>query len=241
MIICLEGIDGCGKGTISKLVEKELSFLVRKFPDLTTTYGKLISEFTAGTHTVSHGKWADEVKAENDADPDPLSNDDLETVIDLGAIISKVTPPDARDSLVSQALHLANKAELNEGLINLRSKGKDMLFDRYWPSSCVYGGANGLDMKQIALMNSGLIQPDVFILLDIDVEDSFKRRPDRRDFIEKDDKYLNIVVNKYREFWFDKMTLPPRGQKWEVVDARRDIQSVYADIKAIIDEERNNW
>ena len=124
-----------------------------------------------------------------------------------------------------QALHCLQAANKWDelGRINDACQGYDVvIMDRYYASNRAYGAAKGLDPGWLANLEDGLPQADVTILLDISVEESFKRRPDDRDTFERDKEFLEGVRAGY-----DKMA---KREGWAVIPADRPRDEVHRDI-----------
>ena len=116
----------------------------------------------------------------------------------------------------------------------------------------VYGGLDGLDVQWIEKTNASLPQPDVWIYLDIPIEESFKRRPERRDRYESDRAYLEKVREGYLKLFEEKHHLghscPCGGEgfanhkcpgcgscgRWYVVDGMGSIEEVHQRIMAVL-------
>jgi dTMP kinase len=202
VIVCLEGPDGCGKGTQAELLVKRLNARLWKFPNKETVTGKLIYEHLDQT-------WTTEVLSLNPP---------------AGMTDKKI------DATVFQALQLANRMEVASDIFQAASKG-NVVFDRYWPSGYAYGLADGLDGEYLINLHRWLPQPDLFLLLDIDADDSVRRRPERRDRYESQPGLMEEVLKNYHQLW--AKFSPPR---WVVIDARGSVELVSALIdKAIID------
>jgi thymidylate kinase len=80
-----------------------------------------------------------------------------------------------------------------------RDPDRLLILDRYYLSGLVYGRADGLDRLWLSRIHASLPMPDVFFLLDIPVSESVRRRPDRRDYYEKNTKKLEQVRQLYLE------------------------------------------
>lgn len=107
------------------------------------------------------------------------------------------------------------------------SKGIDVVCDRYVYSSYAYFEARGVDLSFVRAINSQIREPDMGILLEINVTECI-RRIERRDqgvqkFEEKDPSFLSLVQNKLREIWPSHFlrvdgTLPEL-EVWEIIQA----------------------
>lgn len=194
MFVCLEGIDASGKATHSRRLAERLKAKLFSFPDYNTPMGHLIKG-----HLLRY--WRAEP-----ADTVPAN--------------AKPEAVDILNAKVFQALQLANRMEHAQEINDLVSTGHNVVTDRYWPSGFVYGAADGLDGQYIMETQRFLPQPDLFILMDIDPEDSILRRPERRDRYETQAGLMEQVAGLYRELWQVSAPLHALGKRWVVVDAR---------------------
>ena len=93
--------------------------------------------------------------------------------------------------------------------------------DRYNASAYAYGDAFGVDLDWLVRAHRHLPQPDLNIFLDIPVEESFRRRPDRRDNYERDADMLEKVRQSYLKV-FNLL-----GSSYIVIDAIGDQDDVF--------------
>jgi len=179
---------------------KRLNARLWKFPNRETLTGKLIYEHL-------EEKWR----------------------VQLGDVGPDQPREDMTDAVVFQALQLANRMEVATDIFQAAAKG-NVVFDRYWPSGYAYGLADGLDGDYLVNLHRWLPQPDLFILLDIDPEDSSRRRPERRDRYESREGLMAQVLRNYHSLW--AKGAPPR---WAVVNARGTVTETASLIeKAIV-------
>ncbi len=196
MFIAIEGPDGCGKSSHAARLKDRLKAKFFKFPNKDTPSGRLIYENLGG------GWYTSSTMKTDGVDENPAYN-------------WPDTPGNVREALVFQSLQLLNRMELAEEIIRAEMAG-DLVLDRYWPSGYAYGKADGLDGEYLINIHKQLPQPDLFILLDIDIQDSVSRRPERRDRYEANLAFMEKVMRNYRELW--ARSLFPG--EWAVVDAR---------------------
>lgn len=211
MFVCIEGIDGCGKSTHSAALTKTLKAKFFKFPNKETHTGKLI-------YAHLERKWGVTVKTEG--------REDLDTAEERAKF---------SDSLVFQALQLTNRMEVAGDLVKAAGAG-NVVLDRYWPSGYAYGSADGIDSDYLIKIHEHLPQPDLFLLLDIDVGDSSQRRPERRDRYEDDQELLKKVAHNYRILWANMQTQD--AVRWKTIDARGSSEQTAEQVNQAIIEWR---
>jgi dTMP kinase len=95
-----------------------------------------------------------------------------------------ISSDDNRDALVLQSLMTVNRYEMQDTIEDAHFRGELVILDRYWMSGWVYGQTDGIDPTWLESVHLPLIQPHQWILLDIPVGESFKRRPQREDAYE---------------------------------------------------------
>lgn len=102
-----------------------------------------------------------------------------------------------RDPLVLQSLMTVNRYESSSLIKQFQATNHTVILDRYWLSGLIYGQTDGLDRDWLWNVHEDLPQPDLWILLDIPVAESFKRRPHREDAYEASTKRLCEARNLY--------------------------------------------
>lgn len=98
--------------------------------------------------------------------------------------------------LLFQSLMAINRFEY---MSNLSCHNTLILADRYALSGLVYGLAQGLDFNWLQSVNSFLPIPDAIIFLDVTPQESFRRRPVRRDAMEADLQFVTKTYELYKE------------------------------------------
>lgn len=98
--------------------------------------------------------------------------------------------------LVRQSLFAANRYERAREVLAAHERGP-VGHDRYFLSSVVYGTVEGLDEDWLWEVHARLPQPRIHILLDAPVDESFARRPERRDANERNREKLQLVRREY--------------------------------------------
>lgn len=121
---------------------------------------------------------------------------DYET--ETGKKILELLKAPERDPLVLQSLMTTNRYEQQWELEKAHSMGVLVILDRYWLSGLVYGLADGLPLIWLLRVHDRLIQPHQWLVLNISVEESFKRRPIRDDSYESNKVRLEDARQAYR-------------------------------------------
>lgn len=215
LMVAIEGCDAAGKHTHSERLATRLSASLFSFPDYNTEIGELINRHL-------HAEWVTR---------ETVQTDDQSTYT--------VQHNPHLDALVFQSVQTANKYEIAPEIVEARRKGP-VILDRYWPSAVAYGGVDGIDPQWLIRVHLMLPQPDIFILLDIDLEHSIARRPERRDRYERDHEGMTKRIEAYRQLW-DRMSSfrdwLGRAPQWGIVDARADTDTVADRIWAEVQRE----
>lgn len=129
----------------------------------------------------------------------------------------------AKDVLVLQSLMFVNRFEVLPRIREAHRHGPVVL-DRYWISGVVYGAVEGLDPEWISGIHTSLVQPDLWILLDVPVEESFRRRPERRDRLEIDRDHADMIRREYLRLF--SRTDPLTAEAWRIVDGTGSVDTV---------------
>lgn len=130
-------------------------------------------------------------------------------------------PPQVIHCLLS-----ANRWERSREIADALSENFVVIMNRYYQSNLVYGVVNGLDRKWLENLDKGLPKEDLVILLDIDLDDSFSRKTERRDRFEKNVEFGQRITKTYRQL--------AKEFNWFVVDASRHKQAVHQDVQQIV-------
>ena len=140
MIICIEGIDGCGKTTVANALAKEFGCEVISFPNDSAYTGPLIRAYLRKEwHTSFYG-----AEMQNDA-PELMQY---------------------ASALTFQALQIANRMELMPKIQAAAFNGDNLILCRYWQSAWVYGQLDGLSREWLEQTHATIVQPDINVLLD---------------------------------------------------------------------------
>lgn len=219
MFVVLEGIDACGKDTQSPLLIERFGKNGVKarefsFPSKTGILGEAIHRHLRGETFLDYI----EPTPQGAHEPSPPSGD-----------------RHVDDPLVFQCMMIADRCEHLSEITKTLCAGHPVIAKRWWPSGYVYGGNEGLPHDWLRKVHEHLPKPDLYILLDIDIETTLARRPERRDNYEKNLKFLQKNVDSYRELW--KSGNP---SIWHIVDGRLSPEEVHGLIWRIIYKAMDN-
>jgi dTMP kinase len=218
VIIAIEGLDAAGKATQAKRLAERLRGKLFSFPNYTTPAGEAI---------------LGNLKSEWAARPFTFGDHD--------APEEMVEEAKTGNALVLQSLMAVNRLELGWELCQAAANGL-VILDRYDASAIVYGSMDGLDEEWLRKVNEALpVRPDLYILIDIPVEESFRRRPERRDRNESNRAYLERVRNGYVDLFQRRTANPIVGNKlsfskpkWHIVDGVGTIEEVHARVLDVV-------
>lgn len=192
MIIALEGIDASGKETQAKMLR---SWASREMDQFQHVVGQDFPDYETQS-----GKLIKEL---------------LEKDLVVWSEGSSGNP--YAKAMVLQSLMLTNRLEHYELLKSYSNTlGRLLVLDRYYGSGLVYGSADGLELDWLLRIHSALPSADYWLFVDISVEESFRRRPERRDLYEEDKEKLEQIRRRYREA-FENMNRREPG-RWLIVD-----------------------
>ena len=185
-IIAVCGIDASGKGTqvnlLAEYTRKHWEFdkvETQHFPDYDSVTGKVIQSLLKGD-ILADSKYP------------PSAPEHLEHIEHCAAVIM-------------QSLMVTNRMEISWKLRYFESTSTELLIlDRYSASGMVYGGADGLDPDFLEKIQWLLPGPYHWLLIDIPVEESFRRRPERADYYECDRPKLELIRKLYIELFTTK-------------------------------------
>lgn len=131
-------------------------------------------------------------------------------------------------------LFLADRAQNIDTIVKPAvSEGKIVLCDRHIDSSTAYQGyGRGLDIKQIKNLNllaTGGMLPDLTIVFDIDIETSMQRVGKNKDRMENSgNEFFNRVRNGYLEL------AKQEPDRIKVVDSTASIDDIHNKVKNIV-------
>lgn len=206
MFICLEGIDSCGKFTQSQ----KLYDFFRKIP------GKNIFKLEFPKYDSISGEM---VRGFLNDDWLVLTADDLQ---------KQRAYENNAGAYLFQCCQITNRMECLPDEIWQPAQGDVFIADRYNASALAYGKAVGLDFEWLKKIHRNMPKPTVNIFLDISVEESFLRRPERRDSYEKNVGLLTTVRQCYKDI-FSSM-----GDSYVILDAQGSVDDVFNDILSVL-------
>ena len=207
MIVVLEGGDASGKSTISAWLAAKLKATHLWFPAYETETGRAIRGHL-------RGDWQAIRKA---------------GVVPIGKDV---------DALVFQCLQLADKLGSVPLIREHQASGKHLVIERYWPSAWVYGGVDDIDRDWLLRIHETTMpQADLYLLLDIAADESFRRRPIRRDPVEADREHLEKVLAGYRELWAAQYKVDP-VRWWRLMSDRLTLEQtqelIWSSVKRLL-------
>lgn len=126
---------------------------------------------------------------------------------------------------VLHCLLAANRLEIVDDIRNARHDV--LVMNRYTQSNMAYGIANGINPKWLENLDDGMPSADVVILLDMPIEESFRRKGVGRDKLESDANFLRRVRLEY-------LKMADR-ECWKIVSAVGDASRVHDDIMKIVE------
>lgn len=218
MFIAVEGIDGSGKTSLSKALNKALDGVWTCFPERSTFYGKLIDSWLKGEwHAHYH----------HECDPEGIPTPGADSAV--------------LNAAVFQALQTMNRLEVAKHLEHLHRDSRNAIVcDRYWASGYAYGSADGLNPELMVKLHALLPQPDLFILVDCPLhvaEERVKARGGvKAEVYEKRGAlYFEKVQKAFNELWALKGSVEPK--KWVRVESTGTFDETLAlMLRAVIGE-----
>lgn len=212
MIISCESIDAGGKGVQAEALRTHFAPLFRTvevmhFPVYDSVTGRLILKMLKGERQISREAYGQQTKDEADqalALQCAMATNRLEHF----AKLARYVEPGNRYEFAAQNL---------------------LVLDRYNESAIAYGLADGLDYDFLKKIHEALPKPAHRFLIDITVEESFRRRPERADAYEANRERLERTRECYLRVFRDGA-----GQGYHVVDGMREPGEITKEIVHII-------
>lgn len=148
-----------------------------------------------------------------------------------GTLVSEAEKQD-KSPYYDLFLFLADRVEHIEEIRELQSKGKTVICDRYWGSTCAYQAASSeIPLKYTEeIQEPFILKPDLTVLFDIDpgtALDRIQHRGDESKYERSD--YLTRVRENYLE-------LADR-HGWQVIDAGRELEDVKEKVLSLVKNE----
>jgi dTMP kinase len=140
-------------------------------------------------------------------------------------------PIDRRSEML---MYMAARAQLVEEVVRpALEQGKTVVSDRYLLANVVYQGhAGGLDVEtlwEVGRVAVGGVMPDLCVVLDMPAQDAAARLRRQLDRMEQQGGDFHARV---REGFLDEAARQP--ERIVVVDAARPVESVQADVRAVV-------
>lgn len=200
MIIVIEGINAAGKKSQTAAVVQafeghkdfnEVSTL--DFPHYSSQCGSLVSRILKGDILIVPPSEVVHVPAKLKGLKQDISN----------KLSSLVSHWGEDKSFILQAVMHMDRSQHSTKLREYEGNYSNLIvLDRYYMSGKVYGMADGIPYYVMEQVNSVLPVPDIMFLLDIPVEESFRRRPKREDpseeMIERLEEVRRNYLNEFR-------------------------------------------
>ncbi len=119
-----------------------------------------------------------------------------------------------------------NRLERLEEITAAAAAGQTLVMNRYYHSNMAYGLANGMQYSWLNYLDELMPRSDLVIVLDIDPDESFRRKASGRDAFEEDKGLLERVRAAYK-----KLAV---GKEWHVLDASRTPEDIHSDVMATV-------
>lgn len=148
------------------------------------------------------------------------------------------------DAVVFQSLMIANRYEVAAKIRGILEMGESVVCVRWWPSTLLYGEVDGLDPEQFMGACSFLPEPDLYVLLDAEVERVVG-------LLESDKKYESKIevqarlAAAYRRLWTRRLgeiayrrgaAVGQRSGRWAVVAADSSPQVISDRVWGVVQE-----
>jgi dTMP kinase len=138
-------------------------------------------------------------------------------LLQLDKLLADSINADASKVLLQSAM-LADRYGSTDEIRNCLRHGGIVITDRWSASGLVYGGEDGLDVNWLAATQTSLPEPNLHILLDVDVTTVMARLKARG---ASPEVYENVVsqqniITRYRNLWAKHR----ESGEWRIVDGR---------------------
>ena len=143
----------------------------------------------------------------------------------------------AMSSTAEVLLYSASRAQLIAEVIRpALAQGKIILCDRYADSTMAYQGyGRGLDREMLIALTeiaTGGLEPELTILLDLDVDRGLARRRDQGDEMNRLDLEVTTFHERVRAGYLAMAGNDPR--RWVVIPADRPVEHVAEDVRQVV-------
>lgn len=209
MLIAIEGNDGAGKATQTKMLAERFSregreAVVYSFPRYNTPLGKTILR-----HLKSETKLMEEPREWR---------------------FQRYEDPAPEDPLWFQCVCAIDKYEAVGDIVAHLRAGGVVICDRWKPSAIAFGSADGLDPRLLERMQEALPSANINIFLALSEEETLRRRPQLRDRYEKDREKQQIIRMNYARLWDERRMDATETGLWWVVDGHGTPEEVHETI-----------
>jgi dTMP kinase len=137
------------------------------------------------------------------------------------------------DALAFQCLMTADKYAAAPEISNWLRNGDVVICDRWWPSACAYGAADGIPLDWLLNVHLGLPQAKAHFLLDVAPGEALVRRPEARDRYERDREKQEKVRSQYLNLWqtMNAQRNPAVPTRWWIkVDGAQPVDHVASEL-----------
>lgn len=195
MLIAIEGNDGAGKATQTKLLAERYTHIGREvivysFPRYNTPLGKTI---------LRH------LKSET-------------ALVELPHYKGETLDTSPDDPLWFQCVCAIDKYEAVGDIIAHLRANRVVICDRWKPSAVAFGAADSLDVDWLERIQDRLPDANLNIFLALPEDETLRRRPQLRDRYEKDREKQQIIRMNYAREWDRRRADFTEPSLWWVMD-----------------------
>jgi len=241
MIVCLEGGDASGKKTQAALLTTALNALgiptkTWDFPHYQSISGGVIGRILRGETLVVPEReartWASGIVR------DAVNWQDGSTSYSTGDLAKSWSSDKGH---IIQGMMLVDRLEQIDLLIDHAGEDENdkiLVLDRYILSAYVYGQADGLELSWLEATHRVLPQANLTFLLDVSVDESKKRRPERLDYYERDFEKLERVRMLYKSEIIKRNSDDTDIGRYFILDGAAPLEQITNDILHFIAKSR---
>ena len=173
------------------------------------------------THVKLLKKWFEDQKLKIITTHEPTESN-------IGKIIKEYLKSNKGFPELDALLFASDRAEHTKQIESWLKLEFNVISDRYIESSMAYQGGQGLSNDWIKTINKVVIEPDIYIILDIDPQISIDRFIKERKYLEK---FENVeFLKEVRAIFLNRA----KQNKYEIVSTEGSIEEVHEKIKKII-------